>query len=252
MSEKVTAALLIIGDEILSGRTQDKNIATIAKFLGLMGISLQEVRIVSDEFDAIIPAVRALKDSADYLFTTGGIGPTHDDITAEAIAKAFDLPLEQNVEAYKLLADHYGEGNFTDARKRMTRVPKGGILIKNPVSLAPGFQVDNVFTLAGVPKIMEGMLEDIRPRLKAGQMVYSADITLNIGESTIAGLLTEYAENHYPQLSIGSYPFYGEGRYGVQVVFRGTDKSQVIEAVTALKKHALDAAISIAAENISL
>ncbi|WND02512.1 molybdopterin-binding protein [Temperatibacter marinus] len=248
MSKKVTAALCVIGDEILSGRTQDKNIAYIATFLEEIGISLAEVRIVPDEFDEIIPAVNRLRAKYDYLFTTGGIGPTHDDITAEAIAKAFQVSLDQNEAAYAILSEHYGEDAFTDARKRMTRIPHGGLLIKNPVSLAPGFQMDNVFTLAGVPKIMQSMLEDVRHRLKGGRKIMTKDLTLKIGESSLFECLTDL-NNRFESVSIGSYPFYGEGRFAVQVVMRSTIDSDLEKCFITLMNYVTEHSIPVLEQN---
>lgn len=234
--ENISAALLIIGDEILSGRTQDKNINYIARYLEEIGICLQEVRIVADQKTAIIEAINVLRNRFTYLFTTGGIGPTHDDITAECIAKAFDVPLEIHAEAFDILQTYYGAESFTKARQRMARIPKGGILIKNPISKAPGFQVDNVFTMAGVPNIMQTMLDDVRPRLQGGDKVKSRSIRLDIGESIIAEPLSEL-QRRFPEVSIGSYPAYAEGKNSLEIVMRSTNSTALENCTEQLKSY---------------
>ena len=205
-----TAALVVIGDEILSGRTQDRNIATIARWLGARGIALVEVRIVPDEEAAIIAAVRALKDAVDYLFTTGGIGPTHDDITAEAVARALGRPLVIHDEAFRRLKAHYGAERFTPARQRMARTPQGAALIDNPISVAPGFRVDNVFVLAGVPEIAAAMLDSLEPVITGGPPVLSRVLDVPLPESAFADALAAIAAAH-PDVRIGSYPYYRRG-----------------------------------------
>ena len=210
MGKEVTAALLVIGDEILSGRTQDANTQYLAGWLNEAGIQLREVRVVPDATARIIAGVNELRSLYDYLFTTGGIGPTHDDITAEAVAKAFGLPLVQHPDAYNMLLAHYGEDDFTKARQRMTRVPDGASLISNSVSLAPGFQIDNVFVLAGVPKIMQVMLEDLRPRLESGEKILSWQVTVHMPESAMASEL-DLLQTGHELVSVGSYPFYSKG-----------------------------------------
>lgn len=233
MTDNVRAALIIIGDEILSGRTQDKNTSYIAIWLNEAGIQLAEVRVVADNKQAIVSAVNALRSHYDYVFTTGGIGPTHDDITAECVAAAFGLDLITNVEAYDLLLDYYGEAAFTPARQRMARTPKGAELIQNRVSLAPGFQVENVFVLAGVPKIMQVMLEALRPRLRGGAKVWSKTVTIYTGESNVAELLTE-VEGAFESVSLGSYPFFQDGIVGTQIVGRSRDKLDLEKAMSAV------------------
>lgn len=236
MSEKpIRAAILIIGDEILSGRTQDKNVSHIALWLAESGIDLMEVRVVPDDLEEVVEAVNALRGKYDYLFTTGGIGPTHDDITADCIAAAFDVPLDVNTEAYNRLEAHYGTADFSVARQRMARVPRGGVLIDNPVSIAPGFQMDNVFVMAGVPKIMQAMLEGVRGRLKTGAVVHSKSVTLYIAESLIAGDLADL-DAAYPDVSMGSYPFFNfeEKRGGAQIVLRSRDEAKLETACNAL------------------
>jgi molybdenum cofactor synthesis domain-containing protein len=219
----VTAAVLVIGDEILSGRTQDTNTAYIAKFLGALGIDLREARVVPDVEDEIVAALNALRGRYDYVFTTGGIGPTHDDITADAIAKAFGVGIDYHPEALAMLGARYKQGEFNDMRKRMARIPEGGTLIKNSISTAPGFQIGNVFVMAGVPMIMRAMLEEsVAPRLR------------RVAEGRIAAALAEIQEKH-KTVSIGSYPYYREDGFGVQLVARGRDAALVESAAKAIE-----------------
>jgi len=224
---RVTAAVLIIGDEILSGRTQDTNLNSIAKFLAQYGVDLAEARVVGDVPEEIIAAVNALRERYDYLFTTGGIGPTHDDITADCVAAAFGLTLYEHPEIMALLEARWGAGQVNAARRRMARVPEGGTLVKNPVQGPPGFQIGNVFVLAGVPLIMRGMLEDIGHRLKTGAVVISKTLRVDgSGEGVIAAPLEAVAKAH-PDLSLGSYPFFGEAGFGSHLVIRGRDAAEV-------------------------
>ncbi len=222
----VKAALVIIGDEILSGRTQDANLSYLATWLNERGVRLDEARVVPDVTERIIAAVNACRAQFDYVFTTGGIGPTHDDITADAIARAFDVPLEYHPEAMALMARQYATGDFTDARKRMARIPKGGDLIENPVSIAPGFQIENVFVLAGVPLIMRTMLDSLGHKLVGGAPVVSQSISVPMPESALADDLARIAKAR-PSVQIGSYPYYREGRVGLNVVVRSTDEAEV-------------------------
>lgn len=218
-----TVALIVIGDEILSGRTQDTNTSWVAEKLNRMGIVLRQVRVVPDVESEIIAAIHELKDKADYVFTTGGIGPTHDDITAEAVAKAFGRALELNDEAFKILVRHYGgEEHVTPPRRKMAMIPKGAELINNPVSGAPGFQIDNVFVLAGVPRIMQAMFDDVKTRLRRGKPVLSNTIACSLAESAIAEEL-EKIQNRYPTVAIGSYPHFRGGILGLSLVLRSTD-----------------------------
>lgn len=230
MTQSPTAAICLIGDELLSGRTRDINTQTIARYLAPFGIPVKEVRIVSDEQDRIVAAVNALRATYSYVFTTGGIGPTHDDITADAIAAAFGVEIGEHPEAAALLAARYAEMDteFTPARRRMARIPDGASLIDNPVSGAPGFQTGNVFTLAGVPKIVEGMLGDIGHRLKTGAIVHSLTVRgSGLREGDLAEALAVLAEK-YPDLSLGSYPwFQALNNHGVALVARGTDVAQL-------------------------
>ena len=231
---RLTAAVLVIGDEILSGRTQDVNIAAIARFLAPFGIDVCEARCVPDIEAEIVAAVNALRARYTYVFTTGGIGPTHDDITADAIGAAFDRPVEHHPEAMAMLAARYAPGEFNDRRQRMARIPKGATLVKNPVSTAPGFQIENVFVLAGVPKIMQAMLEDVAPRLSRTTPVQSLNITIRMPEGRIAAELAAIQERHQ-EVSIGSYPFFTasgsmaemRASVGTTLVVRGRDPARV-------------------------
>ena len=240
-----TAAILIIGNEILSGRTQDINVAFIARELSAMGIRVAEVRVVPDIEEVIIATVNALRARFTYVFTTGGIGPTHDDITSECIAKAFGQALVLNPEAHRLLFNHYGAEKLNAARLRMAMTPEGAILVDNPVSLAPGYQIGNVFVLAGVPKIMQAMFASLKSRLVGGKPLLSRNVTTFLGEGVIAAGL-EAIQKEHSALDIGSYPFEREGRYGTQLVLRGTDPEELQRAqgkvaamVTALGGDAL-------------
>jgi molybdenum cofactor synthesis domain-containing protein len=231
----LTAAVLIIGDEVLSGRTQDSNLNTIARFLAAQGIDLIEARTVGDRKDQIVDALNALRGAHDYVFTTGGIGPTHDDITADAVATAFGVALPEHPEATAILVRRYGD-DFNVARRRMARVPEGGTLIANPVTDAPGFQIGNVFVLAGVPKIMTAMLEDVAPRLRTGAVVHARTIRVTgVGEGDVAEMLTAAARAER-EVSFGSYPFgHGSvGELGTHLVVRGRDAARVETAVAGL------------------
>ncbi len=217
----VTAAMLVIGDEILSGRTQDKNIAFLATWLNEIGIQLMEVRVVRDDRDAIASALNALRAASDYVFTTGGIGPTHDDITVDSVAHAMGVDVVVHPDADALLRQYYKEGEYTVARQRMARVPDGARLIDNPISVAPGINIDNVYILAGVPKIMQAMLEGVRPHLKGGDKILSSALTVRAPESKIAEGLSQIQDAH-ATTSIGSYPFFKDGKGGTQIVVRST------------------------------
>jgi molybdenum cofactor synthesis domain-containing protein len=236
----VTAAVLIIGDEILSGRTQDTNLRDIALYLGVHGVDLAEARTVPDIHEEIIAALDALRTRYDYVITTGGIGPTHDDITADAVAAAFGVELYEHPDIIAMMTARWGtEPNA--ARRRMARVPVGGDLVKNPVQGPPGFTIGNVFVLAGVPQIMRGMLEDVGHRLRGGAVVISRTIRVEgQGEGVIADPLGTVAKAH-PGMSLGSYPFYGEGGFGSNLVLRGRDPAE-LEATVAELTEALKAA----------
>jgi molybdenum cofactor synthesis domain-containing protein len=241
--DRVTAAVLIIGDEILSGRTQDVNLNAIAKYLATYGVDLCEARVVPDVEQEIVEAVNALRTKYDYLITTGGIGPTHDDITADSVAKAFGVTAPEHPEIMAMLRERWGEPNA--ARRRMAHVPEGGTLVKNPVQGPPGFQKDNVFVLAGVPAIMRGMLDDVGPRLRTGAVVVAATVRVTgTGEGTIAAPLEAVAKAH-PDLSIGSYPFFAPpDLYGASLVIRGRDPAEVEAAAVELEKTLADLGVS--------
>ena len=216
------AALIIIGNEILSGRTKDKNLAYLAEWLNEIGIQLYEVRVIRDDEKEIIDCVNLLRKKYDYVFTTGGIGPTHDDITTESIAKAFSVELETNPEALKILQSYYKEGELNEARLKMTLLPKGAELVENPVTKAPGFKMENVFIMAGIPSIMQGMLEGAKAFLKIGNKMTSKSIDVFMPESYVAEELSKMQDN-YPEVEIGSYPFNKEGQFGTSLVMRSTN-----------------------------
>jgi molybdenum cofactor synthesis domain-containing protein len=225
-STKVNAAILIIGNEILSGRTQDTNTSTIALWLNSIGVKVQEVRIIPDIKDIIIHTVNKLRKSNDYVFTTGGIGPTHDDITAESISKAFDLKYEIHKEAYKILENYYKPGEFNEGRQKMIWMPKDANLILNPTSGAPGFSVENVFCLPGVPSILKSMIGGLKNEITGGEPILSCTISLRTVESEIASSLTEI-QNNNKEVEIGSYPFFQAGKLGVSIVMRSVDQSKI-------------------------
>ena len=233
MSDIVTAAMLAIGDELLSGRTKDRNIGHLADVLGLLGIDLREVRIVPDDEAAIVEAVNALRARNDYVFTSGGIGPTHDDITADAMGAAFNLPVVHDPRAMALLEKNYAERGieFTDARKRMARMPQGADLIDNPVSTAPGFRIANVHVMAGVPSIFQAMLDNVMPTLKIGAKLISNAIHCPFGEGVIGGPLADIQKAH-PDAIIGSYPKYLDGKFWTELVVRARSQ-EVLDAASA-------------------
>lgn len=230
----VKAGILLIGDELLSGRTQDTNLATIATFLAPLGVSVGEARILPDDADVITRTVRSFSEQFDYVFTTGGIGPTHDDITADCIAAAFGLGVTEREDALDSLRERYAEDDLNAARRRMARIPDGASLIANPVSQAPGFQTQNVFTLAGVPQIMRGMLADIVHRIEGGAKTYQITVTCSgIGEGDAAAPLAAIEVSH-PGVSIGSYPFFNDDLRGVSFVARSMDEDQLKRVKTDL------------------
>jgi molybdenum cofactor synthesis domain-containing protein len=230
-----TAAILVIGDEILSGRTRDSNMHFLAQELTRVGIDLCEARVVPDRMEAIVRAVRDLSGAYDHLFTSGGIGPTHDDITADAVAEALGRPLSVREDARAVLQAHYDRSGIplNEARLRMARIPEGATLIENPVSAAPGFSAGNVHVMAGVPRIFEAMVAGLLPRLTGGTPLLSQSLRILRGEGEIAGPLAALAAD-YPDLAFGSYPFQQDGAYGAHVVVRGTDGARVGEAMTRL------------------
>ena len=231
-----TAAVVLIGDEILSGRTKDKNLGYIADFLTARGIDLKEARVVSDEMAEIADAVNGLRERYTYVFTTGGIGPTHDDITADAVAKAFGVPIDHDPRAVAILEDYYREigRETTEARMRMARLPEGADLIDNPVSRAPGFQLGNVFVMAGVPKIMQAMLENIAPKLAGGVHIQSRTVTVHIGEGDLGGPLGQI-QSQFEDVSIGSYPFEQGTGFGANIVLRSRNVAALNAAERAVQ-----------------
>ena len=228
------ASLIIIGNEILSGRTQDKNLSYLANWLNEIGIQLSEVRVIRDEEEIIVETVNHLRSVYDYVFTTGGIGPTHDDITSLCIAKAFGVELEVNSGALSILKEYYKDGELKDARMKMTMMPKGSELIENPISRAPGFKMENVFILAGIPSIMQGMLEGARKYLKGGDIVKSKSIDVFTPESTVADVLTNL-QKKYSDVEIGSYPFSRDNRFGTSLVMRSSNLIKLDACDTELK-----------------
>jgi molybdenum cofactor synthesis domain-containing protein len=235
ISEKiVTACLIIIGNEILSGRTQDANLAYIAKGLNDVGVRLREVRIVPDVAETIIATVNEMRARFDYIFTTGGIGPTHDDITSECIARAFGVRWVLSEEARRRLAAGYASpADLNAARLRMAHIPEGATLIDNPVSRAPGFQIGNVFVMAGVPRVMQAMFDGVKHRLTGGAPVLSRTVTSGLPEGVLAEGLGRL-QARYPDFDVGSYPYYRRGGFGTSLVVRGTDAARLDAAVADL------------------
>ncbi len=229
-----TACVIVIGNEILSGRTQDKNIAFLASELSAIGIPLREVRVIPDVEQTIIDTVRAMSAAFTYVFTTGGIGPTHDDITSDAIAKAFNKPLFKHPEAEKALLAHYTPDQVNEARMKMALVPEGARLITNPVSAAPGFIIENVYVMAGVPRIMQAMFDAIRPALKGGPAVLSESVTTTLPEGTIAAGLTAI-QAEFPETDIGSYPYFKQGGFFTTLVVRSPNDEQNAKAMSKIK-----------------
>ena len=228
--DSLRAALIIIGNEVLSGRTRDANLAFIGRHLGSCGIRLAEVRVVRDERDAIIGAVNQLRGQYDYVFTTGGIGPTHDDVTTECVAAAFGLTVKRDPEAAERLRDYYGPDQLTEVRLRMADVPQGAELIDNPVSAAPGFRLDNVIVLPGIPKIMQTMFVGLAAKLAGGSPIISRTVRAWTPESHFAEQL-ERIQREHPALDIGSYPFARENRFGTSLVVSGSEATSVEAAL---------------------
>jgi len=231
----VTAAVLVIGDEILSGRTKDKNIGYIADYLTAVGIRLSEVRIVADVQKEIVSALNALRAGYDYVFTTGGIGPTHDDITADAVARAFGVTIDVDPRAVAIMEKRYGPGEFTPARLRMARIPEGGELVRNSVSGAPGFMIGNVIVMAGVPRIMQVMLDDVAPRLRTGAKMHSRTVRVERPEGVVAAGLGRVQEA-FADVQMGSYPFMEKDKLGTHLVLRSVDEAKLADALQALWK----------------
>ena len=226
MTKKTNAAILIIGNEILSGRTQDTNTSTLSLWLNSIGVRVQEVRIIPDIEETIVNSVNSLRKIYDYVFTTGGIGPTHDDITAQSIAKAFNLDYEIHKEGYKILEKYYKPGEFNEGRQKMIWMPKNAKLLLNPTSGAPGFSVENVFCLPGVPSILKSMLGGLKNDIVGGEPILSHTISLKTVESEIANSLTKVQDNNN-DVEIGSYPFFQAGKLGVSIVIRSEDQNKI-------------------------
>jgi len=230
----VTACVLIIGNEILSGRTQDENLGFLARGLNEVGIRLREARVIPDIAEVITATVNDVRRRFDYVFTTGGIGPTHDDITAQCVADAFGVPLIVDPDARRLLETHYPPGQLNAARLRMAMVPEGAALLPNPISRAPGFQIGNVFVLPGVPSIMQGIFEQLKYRLAGGDKVLSRSVSCRLGEGTLAKDLA-VLQDRWPDVEIGSYPYFRRGDFGVTLVLRSTDRDRLLAATEELR-----------------
>lgn len=235
-SPPVTAAILVIGDEILSGRTKDKNIGYIADHCTAIGIQLKEVRVVADDQDDIVAALNALRARWTYVFTTGGIGPTHDDITADAIAKAFGVTIDEDPRAMALLIPYYERRGLelTPGRRRMGRIPQGADLVENSISIAPGFMIGNVITMAGVPSIMQVMLDAVTPKLRTGRKMLSDTIDLTHPEGVVAELFGAH-QKEFPDVAMGSYPTFRDNRPQVQLVLRSIDAERLLLATNGLR-----------------
>ena len=225
-NKKVNAAIIIIGNEILSGRTQDVNVVAISNWLNELGVKLEEVRIISDIEDSIVKTINDVRKNFNYVFTTGGIGPTHDDITSKSIAKAFNISYGYHKEAYEILKQYYGKSEFNEGRKKMAMLPEKAELIFNPSSAAPGFIVENVFSLPGVPSILKSMLGGLNDKIIGGKKILSKTINLKTVESEISTSLEE-VQNKFEDVEIGSYPFFKQGKVGVSIVMRSTEENLI-------------------------
>ena len=234
-NKKINAAIIIIGNEILSGRTQDVNLVAISKWLNELGVKLEEVRVIPDIENYIIKTIKNVRRKFKYIFTTGGIGPTHDDITSKSIAKAFNLSYGYHKEAYEILEKHYTPGEFNDGRKKMAVLPDKASLIFNPSSAAPGFIVENVFCLPGVPSILKSMLGGLNDKIVGGKKILSKTINLRTVESEIADSL-EKVQNKFKNVDIGSYPFFKKGKIGVSIVIRSTEKNLAFDCYKDIKR----------------
>ena len=241
---KVNAAILIIGNEILSGRTQDTNTSTIATWLNSIGVKVSEVRVVPDEEKIIVDTLNLLRTTYDYVFTTGGIGPTHDDITAESVAEAFGLQYEIHQEAFKILEAYYKPGEFNEGRQKMVKMPENAKLILNPTSGAPGFSIENVFCLPGVPSILKSMLGSLKNEIVGGEPVLSHTISLKTVESEIANSLTKVQDQN-GDVEIGSYPFFHAGKLGVSIVLRSENQSKIDICISQVLKFVKEKNIEI-------
>ena len=236
-SEIVSAAVLVIGDEILSGRTKDKNIGTIAEMCTAVGIDLKEVRVVADDEPAIVEAIEVLRSRYTYVFTTGGIGPTHDDITADCVAKAFAVPLDVHPDAVAILKERLAKtgGELNEARLRMARIPRGAVLVANKISGAPGFWIGNVITMAGIPAVMQSMMEEVLPKLKTGVKLLSESVRADAKEGDVGTELGVIAKAH-PETIIGSYPFFDERGPNTNIVVRARDPQKLAAAKAAVER----------------
>ena len=241
---KVNAAILIIGNEILSGRTQDTNTSTLATWLNSIGVKVVEVRVVPDEEKIIVETLNFFRKTYDYVFTTGGIGPTHDDITAQSVAKAFGKKYEIHKEAYKILESYYKPGEFNDGRQKMVWMPSNADLILNPTSGAPGFSVENVFCLPGVPSILKSMLGGLKNKIVGGEPILSHTISLRTVESEIANSLTKVQKEN-KDVEIGSYPFFHAGKLGVSIVLRSENQSKIDQCNSQILKFVSEKKIEI-------
>jgi len=235
LNKEFTSAILIIGNEILSGRTVDKNTSFIAKWLGDLGISVEEVKIIPDKEDVIITSLNELRNKYQYVFTTGGIGPTHDDITSESVAKAFGKKYAYNKEAYAILEKYYVNSDFNEGRKKMARMPEGATLIYNKEGSAPAFSVENVFVLPGIPSYVELMLPQLKEILVSGKKIVSLSCDAKVRESSIAVELSNI-QDKYPDIDIGSYPYSKEGGFGTMLVMRSTNENKIIECKKDIEK----------------
>ncbi len=251
-AETVTAGILVIGDEILSGRTKDKNVGYIAEYLTNIGIDLREVRLVADDENAIVEALNALRARYTYVLTTGGIGPTHDDITADSVAKAFGVTIDYDPRAVALMKEHFAAtgSDLNEARMRMTRVPAGAKLVPNRISAAPGFWIDNVIVLAGVPSIMQAMLDAVAPQLRTGTKIISETVRADCREGDIGTELGEIAHAH-PEVTIGSYPFVDEvSGPNTNIVVRGRNPARVAAAMAAVTTMLVEVRARVAAQRL--
>ena len=241
----VTACLLIIGNEILSGRTKDANLAFLGEQLNEIGVRLMEARVVPDIEAVIVDTLNEVRGKFDYVFTTGGIGPTHDDITSACVAKAFGVEWSLHPEAHALLKAHYAEGELNEARLRMAHTPEGASLIENPISKAPGFQIENVFVMAGIPRVMQAMFESLKSRLTGGAPVRSVTLAVSLPEGAVAKGLGE-AQDEFPDVEMGSYPYRTGDRFGVRLVLRSPEEQRLeaaVEAVAAMIRALGDAPV---------
>tara|TARA_B100001250_G_scaffold370887_1_gene355343 strand:- start:564 stop:1322 length:759 start_codon:yes stop_codon:yes gene_type:complete len=246
INKKVNAAILIIGNEVLSGRTQDLNVSFLSSWLNeKCGISVIEVRIIPDDEKKIVKNILDLKNKFNYVFTTGGIGPTHDDITAKSIAKALKVKYEYHKEAYSILEKYYGKKKFNEGRKKMSKMPKGALLIYNPSSAAPGFLIKNIFCLPGVPSILKSMIENTRKYLIKGLVILSKSISLHTVESNISKELTQIQNKYLKKVDIGSYPFFRLGVIGVSIVIRSSNKKKLNGCLLDIKKMVKNKKIKI-------